>query len=59
MPGFVAFYTAKDIPGRNAFISNDDKHFTVGMDEIVRIHYKNSTFTIKFQHKLIMYQVKI
>lgn len=43
MDGVIAFYTAKDIPGKNAFINSANKYGSalLGEDELVRVTCKN------------------
>lgn len=46
MKGVVAFYSAKDIPGKNAFVSAANQHLLLNEDELVRdVYYLPTIFT--------------
>ncbi|KAJ8668983.1 hypothetical protein QAD02_000242 [Eretmocerus hayati] len=50
IPGVIAFYSAKDIPGKNAFINSDNKYFSLERDEILfadkQVQYAGQPFGI-------------
>lgn len=44
MNGVVAFLSAKDIPGKNLFISAASKQMLLDFDEVVIFSFKNFVF---------------